>query len=138
MSKSMILRNAMSRPVEIHLADRVEVILPGERLQIEDAELSDPGVRPLVHSGVLSCFEAPAQRSPKQSGSPRRRAKTAPAPKPRQPATGAKKRIAAPPETSPPALTEHRAPANETSGGRGEGRKVRSAPADPDQTETST
>ena len=77
-----MVRNATNRPVEIHFADRVAVMLPGEKLKLDETELSGAAVRPLLRDGVLSCFEAPADPPPKVARPRKQPAKAARAAKP--------------------------------------------------------
>jgi len=112
MGKTKIVRNAMNRPVEVHLAGRVAVMLPGDKLTLDETEVSDPGVRPLVQSGALSCFDAPAEPPPRPGRSRKPRAKAVRAVKPAMekaaPRTR-KKAAEAPPERAPTAKRKAKA-----------------------------
>ena len=114
MGKTKIVRNAMSRPVEVHFAGRVAVMLPGDKLTLDETEVSDPGVRPLVRSGALSCFDAPAEPPPRPGRSRKPRAKSVRAAKPadamEKAAPRARKKAAdAPPERAPTAKRKAKA-----------------------------
>jgi len=66
------LRNASRRPVEVHLADRVAVLLPREQLELGQEALASPAVKPLVAGGTLTLHRLPEAPPPPK---PRARAK---------------------------------------------------------------
>lgn len=104
MGGTMIVRNAMSRPVEIHLSGGVTVMLPGDKLELDQAVISGPGVRPLVQSGALSCFQAPPEPAGRPPRARKRASEKAPAEKTGAAATKAaarKKGKRSPPRPDP-------------------------------------
>jgi hypothetical protein len=58
------LRNASRRPVEIHLPDRLAVLLPREQLELGQAAVADPAVKPLLASGALTLHRLPEPEPP--------------------------------------------------------------------------
>lgn len=74
------LRNASRRPVEVHLADRVAVLLPRERLELGQEALASPAVRPLVAGGALTLHRLPEAPPPPPKPKPRAKRKAATAP----------------------------------------------------------
>jgi hypothetical protein len=131
----MIVRNALSRPVEIHFADRVAVMLPGEKLRLEEAELSDAAVRPLVQSGTLACFEAPPDPAPRAARPRKPRMKLA---KPAKGGAPVAKPDPAPAKKAPaPSPAPALAPRRKTKGRKKPVKLPTAAPDNAEQTETS-
>lgn len=92
------LRNASRRPVEVHLPDRVAVLLPRERLELDQQALADPAVKPLLAGGTLTLHRLPEPEPPPKPRKkpslvakilkPRRKAREAKSPDPANPSSG--------------------------------------------------
>lgn len=93
------LRNASRRPVEVHLPDRVAVLLPTERLELGQQALADPAVKPLLAGGALTLHRLPEAEPPPEP--PKKRSLVAKILKPRRKARGGPPRDPAKPSSGP-------------------------------------
>lgn len=100
---TQILRNASRRPVELHLADRVEVMPPGATIELESALLSGAGISPLMNDGVLTRQEPPPPRKPRKKSATQKAAKRAGAAPSNKPAPIKPKGAASAPVVKPAA-----------------------------------
>lgn len=57
-----ILRNASRRPLELHLLDRVEILLPEAMVEFDPDQMTAAGIAPLLASGALTQFDQPVAR----------------------------------------------------------------------------
>ena len=83
---TQVLRNASRRPVELHFADRVEVLLPEAVIELGCAAMTEAGIAPLLNDGVLTRHDPLPPRKPrkprgKRKGKPKGNAKAKPSTK---------------------------------------------------------
>lgn len=93
-----LVRNASRRPVELHLADRVEVLLPEAVIELGADELAAACITPLLVSGALTQFDPPPPKPPRK---PRKAIKGKAATRTRGPSATSDKTRNQPPPASP-------------------------------------